>query len=205
MSTTVTVAGVVALVGLAATVGSLVYLHVVPSGLSPLRNAVSQYGISPYRNGYRAATISFGVAAAALAIGIGTALHDGKQTAGVVALLIVFAVGRLVISWFPMDTPGGPRTSSGQAHGLIAIATFGSATLAAFRLGATLSGGVPWNSLATVSTVFGWVMLACVIGMVVVRRNPVARFGFGAVERGLYVAMIGWASVFAVACAARLH
>ena len=204
MSPTVAVAGIVALVGLAGSVGSLVYLHVVPSGLSPLRNAVSQYGISPYRSGYRAATISFGVAGAALAIGIGTAVHR-QGTSTVVALLIVFAVCRLVISWFPMDTPGASFTSTGRNHGLLAIATFGSVTIAAFRLGTTLSGAMVWQSLSTVSTVFGWVMLAFVIWMFVGRRTRVGHVGFGAVERGLYVAMLGWASVFAVACAAQVH
>ena len=50
------VAGAVPLLALAVVVASLVYLHIEPTGLSPLRNAVSQYGITSFKAGYRVAT-----------------------------------------------------------------------------------------------------------------------------------------------------
>jgi hypothetical protein len=199
VSTTVEVAGAVALVSLVATVGSLAYLHVAPTGLSPIRNAVSQFGITRYKAGYRAATISFGVAGIALAVGVGGAVH-GNGKAVVVGFLVIFAIGRLIISWFPMDEPGTPRTSTGSAHGIIAIVTFGSATAAAFRLGSVLTRDGTWHTLAPTSTGFGWAMLVCILGMVLGRTSPSLHSRFGAVERGLYLAMIGWFAVFAVAC-----
>ena len=202
-SSTVEVAGVIALAGVAGTVGSLAYLHVAPTGLSPVRNAVSQYGITKYRSGYRAATISLGIAGAALVVGIDSAVQ-GKGRAVLVALLVVFAVARLVISWFPMDEPGATRTSIGSAHGLIAIVTFGAATAAAFRLGSVLGQEARWHALAPVSTALGWAMLACLAGMFLGRVSPAIRDRFGLVERAFYVAMIGWATVFAVACAAQV-
>jgi len=198
-TTTVEIAGGVALASLVATVGSLVYLHVAPTGLSVIRNAVSQYGITKYRIGYRTATISFGVAGIALAVGIDGAIH-GKGKTVVVGLLVVFAVGRLIISWFPMDEPGTPRTSTGSTHGIIAIVTFGSATAAAFRLGSVLAKGGTWHTLAPTSTGFGWAMIVCIVGMALGRASPAIRGRFGAIERGLYVCMIGWFTVFAVAC-----
>lgn len=203
MGDIVAVAGGIALAGVAATVASLVYLHLAPTGLSPVHNAVSHYGITAYRSGYRAATISFGIAGAALAVGVSDAVH-GRGSRVVVGSLVVFAVGRFVISWFPMDAPGSPGTPTGHAHGLIAIVTFGSATIAAFRLGAALTGEVRWHSLAPVSTGLAWAMVACIVGMALGRASPGIRSWFGAVERGLYVAMIGWFIVVAVACAARL-
>jgi len=57
-------AGLIALLALAVTAASLGYLHLAPTGLSPVRNAVSQYGITPFRAGYRVATIAFGAAGA---------------------------------------------------------------------------------------------------------------------------------------------
>ncbi|MGA2520289.1 MAG: DUF998 domain-containing protein [Acidimicrobiales bacterium] len=204
MSGTVAAAGVVALAGLAGTVASLVYLHLAPTGLSPVRNAVSQYGITRFRGGYRAATISLGVAGAALATGIGAAL-DAAGTATVVGLLVVFALGRLVISWFPMDEPGGPRSSTGSAHGLIAIVTFTSVTVAALRLGSILRHAAPWHALATASTVLGWAMVLAIAGMLIGRSSPDLRRRFGAVERVLYVAILAWTGVFAVACALRVR
>jgi hypothetical protein len=112
-------AGLTALLALAVTAASLGYLHLAPTGLSPVRNAVSQYGITSFRTGYRVATISFGAAGVALAAGIGLAIGGRGET--VVALLIVFAIARAAISWFPMDAPGADRTPTGQMHGMLAI------------------------------------------------------------------------------------
>jgi hypothetical protein len=178
-----TLAGVIALVALGAVIVSLGYLHVAPTGLSPVRNAVSQYGITPFRAGYRVATIAFAVAALGLALG----LHR--------------AITRALISWFPMDAPGTPRTTTGRQHGLLAIAAFIAATIAAFRLGSALSGGARWHSLAPVSTALGGAMLACLLAIVVARRVPAVHERFGAIERGFYLAAIAWFAVFSLACA----
>jgi hypothetical protein len=179
------------LAGLTAAVVSLTYLHLAPTGLSPLRNAVSQFGITEYRAGYRAATVALAVAGLGAAIGLDKSLHEGGIGV-VVALLVVFAVARAIISWFPMDEPGGPRTPTGHNHGVIAIVTFGSATLAALRLGQVLSGGAQWHWLSPWSTVFGVAMALLVIGMASARRNRGLRGYFGLVERGLYLAIIAW-------------
>lgn len=195
-----TVAGIVALAGLAVVVASLAYLHLAPTGLSPVRNPVSQYGITPYKAGYRVATIAFAAAGAALAIGIDQAIKARGSTT-VVALLLVFAAARAVISWFPMDTPGTPRTSTGQVHGVLAIVAFGAATVAAFRLAVVLDRSETWHGLGPVSLVLGIAMAASIVGMMLARSNPAVRARFGAVERGFYVSAIAWFAVFSVACA----
>ena len=118
-----TAAGTVCLVALVTVVASLGYLHVAPTGLSPVRNAVSQYGITRFRAGYRVATIAFGVGGIALAVGIDRAVAPSGRSL-VVVLLLIFAVARLAISWFPMDAPGTPPTQTGRRHGLLAIAAF---------------------------------------------------------------------------------
>ncbi len=134
-----TLLGVVALAGIAVTVASLVWLHVVPTGLSPLRNPVSQYGISAHRGGYRLATIGFGVAGAALAAGALVAPpFPGCRLVG--GLLALFALARLLIGWAPMDQPGAPRTPSGTAHWVLAVAAFAAVTAAAVRAGRGLVG-----------------------------------------------------------------
>jgi len=192
----VVIAGVVALAGLVGVVGSLGWLHLQPTGLSPVHNAVSQYGISAYRAGYRVATLTFAVAGVALAVAVSKAVHDHSR---IVVWLLVFAAARILISWFPMDAPGTERTGTGQIHGLLAIAAFGSATIAAFRLGAQLSDQHRWHSLAGVSTALAWVMLLLLIAMAVRRFAPSTVRWFGAVERGFYLAAIAWFAVFAVA------
>jgi len=199
----VTVAGVIALVALAATVGSLGYLHVEPTGLSPVRNAVSQYGITPFKAGYRAATIAFALAGLALAVAVSQALHH--RGVATITLLVVFAAARAAISWFPMDHPGTPRTQTGTIHGLLAIAAFGSATAAAFRLTKALSRPGTWHALEGTSRVLGWLMLVCLIAMALPRWFPAARRWFGAIERGFYVSAIAWFAVFAFTAATHAH
>jgi Protein of unknown function (DUF998) len=193
-------AGVVALAALAAVVASLMYLHLEPTGLSPVRNAVSQYGISDFKAGYRAATIAFAVAGLALAAGLHREL-SGHGARLVVLLLVVFALARAAISWYPMDAPGAARTSTGSTHGVLAIVAFGGATAAAFKLGSVLSDGAHWHSLAPVSVALGWAMIACLLGMALARSVPSVRARFGAIERGFYLSAIAWFVVFAVACA----
>lgn len=193
-------AGVIAIVALIVTVASLAYLHLKPTGLSAVRNPVSQYGIGPFAHGYRVATIAFGVAAVALAVGVERAVSaPGRAT--VVVLLAVFAVARLAISWFPMDLPGGEQTATGRRHLLLAAAAFTSIGAAAFELAGALAGASRWHDLAPVSRALAWMMLACLIGLVLARRQPVLRALFGAIERGFYAAAITWCTVFAVACA----
>jgi len=195
-----TVAGVAALLALAAVVASLGYLHLEPTGLSPVRNAVSQYGITTFRGGYRAATIAFGIAGLALAVGFYQTVKGTGRA--VVILLVIFAIARCAISWFPMDAPGAARTSTGQMHGLLALGAFGSVTIAAFRLGGVLALQERWHSLAVVSTALGCAMVACLAGMALGRSVPALRARFGAIERGFYLSAIAWFAVFAVACAA---
>jgi hypothetical protein len=194
------VAGVAALVCLAATVATLVSLHLVPTGLSPIRDAVSQYGISRYRAGYRVATITLGLAGVALVVGIAARVSAGAASA-TVALVVVFSVARLIISWYPMDAPGASRTSQGTAHGLIAVITFTSVTAAALRFGATLRRSAHLHELSPVSTGLGAAMAACLVVMLLMRTSPSARNYFGMVERMLYLAIIGWVGTLAAALA----
>lgn len=192
------IAGIVTLLALATLVASLTWLHLQPTGLSPLRNAVSQYGISAYRGGYRVATLAFAAAGIALAVGISTRLHARAHTVDV--LLVVFAAARCVISWFPMDTPGAELTTTGRRHGLLALAAFASVTAAALKLSHVLADGTAWHQLAPVSSGLGWLMLALLLAMGLRRSLPRARAWFGAVERAFYLAAIVWFTVFAIAC-----
>jgi Protein of unknown function (DUF998) len=193
------VAGVLTLLALAALVASLTYLHVAPTGLSPAHNAVSQYGITRFRRGYRAATIAFAIAGAALAVEVAT-VTDGRGRIQVVVPLMIFALARAVISWFPMDAPGTERTSAGRMHGVLAIAAFGGATLAALSLGRAIGGQAQWHALAQFSAAAGWIMLALLLVMGLARSLPAVRSAFGGIERGFYVAAIVWFAVVGLGC-----
>jgi hypothetical protein len=107
----VTTIAAITLLGVIVCLACLVYLHVAPTGLSPVRDPVSQYGITDYFTFYRAAALSLGVSALTLAVALIEALTEANA-AGIVFLLIL-GFARLTIGWVPMDAPGAARTRTG--------------------------------------------------------------------------------------------
>jgi hypothetical protein len=154
-------------------VASLVYLHLDATGYSPLRNAVSQYGVGAYARWYQAQAAAAGLAGVALAI----ALAGPRR---VVASLAVFAAARLAITQAPLDRRRAP-------HWLLAALAFASVTIAAIRLTAAEHG----------TPALGWIMVAFVGLMALTRRNPPLRSWFGLIERGFHVAMLAWLALVA--------
>ena len=152
----------------------LVYLHLAPTGYSPLADAVSAYGVGRYARWYQAQAACSGIAAGLLAGALG-----GPR--GVVVLLAVYAGCRLAITQFPMDTRR-------VGHWLLAVLAFGAVAVAAIRL-KTPQHGLP---------ALGWAMLACLLLTTVARRNPPLRRWFGLAERGFYAALLVWLVLVAV-------
>ncbi|HEY2325977.1 MAG TPA: DUF998 domain-containing protein [Gaiellaceae bacterium] len=171
-----TVGAAVILVGLAVGVGALVALHLLPTGLSPLRDAVSRYGISDYALGYRVQTLGYALAGAGAAIGLAARPDTGRS---VVVACVVFAVSRTAISWAPMD-------SARELHWLLAVAAFASVGTAARLL----------RHESHTSRVIALLMLAAFVAMVFTRRGGIPLFGL--FERALYVCFTAWFVVVVV-------
>lgn len=185
--------GSVAIVaGLAVGVAALLALHILPTGLSAVRNPVSQYGISRYRLGYRIQTLSYAVAGLGAAIGIATLPVAATLP---VLLCVIFAAARGAISWFPMDEPGAAPTRGGSYHGLLAIAAFLSATLAAAVLSRTLSRGHLDATMSGISGALAAVMLVALIAMGIDRRRGGGVFGL--IERVFYAGVTAWLAALA--------
>lgn len=177
--------------GLVSGVVNLALLHRYPTGLSPWHNAVSQYGITRFRLGYRMQTLSYAASGAALAVGIGLAIPGPGRL--LVLFCSLFAASRAAISWFPMDEPGTPHTATGRRHGLLALVAFLSITLAALHLPRLLHHDHIHAQYATASDVLGVLMVATLIVMLAIGR----RGWFGLVERIFYAEMTVWIFVAA--------
>ncbi len=198
-STDALIAGGTTLFGVFVAVMALTYLHLAPTGLSPVREAVSRYGITTYWPGYRVQTMAYGLAGAASAWGV--ALHVQSPGARwVVIELAVFSCARLAISWFPMDAPGSGTTRHGVIHAVLAVVTFVAVTDAAIRLGRVLHVNPSWSTAATASTSLGWFMIATLLAMLTMRRATGSRRVFGLVERLLYVGFTGLLILIGVFC-----
>lgn len=189
-------ASVLLFLGAAGALVSLVVVHLLPTGLNPLRDPVSQYGITRYRGWYRAAALS-----AALA-GVGGILFFA-QVSGVAAvitliLLVVFAAARALIGFFPMDAPGDPRTGTGRLHNILATLAFAPITAAAF-VGAGALHDAGAGDLSTWSTLCGVIMAIGAVGLVLTTRVAGLRNLFGLAERLIYVGFIAWFILLGVA------
>lgn len=180
--------------GLAVGIGALIVLHLAPTGLSALRNAVSQYGITSYRGGYRVQTIGYAVAGLGAAIGVSTL---PGPVAIPVGLCVIFAVARALISWYPMDAPGAEPTATGRRHGALAAAAFVGAGLAAWQLARLLQRDSLHPAVAATSTALAAVMALALVAMVTSRRTGRREY-FGLIERGFYLSMTAWLATVAV-------
>ncbi|GAA1918486.1 hypothetical protein GCM10009775_08830 [Microbacterium aoyamense] len=182
-------ASVLLLLGAGLTLVSLVVVHVLPTKLSPLRDPVSQYGITPFRGWYWSA------AGGAAIAGVGGALLfstiPGAIAIVTTVLLGVFAVARALIGVFPMDAPDAAKSRTGRTHNLLAFAAFASVTAAAFTgAGAIHDAGAP--TLSTWSTIFGVIMALGTVGMILAAAIPALHGVFGLAERLIYAGFIAW-------------
>jgi NADPH:quinone reductase-like Zn-dependent oxidoreductase len=83
---------------------ALIMLHLLPTGYHPVRDAVSDYGVGPYRNWFWLQAAAGGVGCLALGIALAQ-LHPFTPTQVVVAL-IVTAGTRFLIPFFATDQKG---------------------------------------------------------------------------------------------------
>src|SRR5262245_54143400 len=106
----------------------LVALHFLPTGLNPVRYAVSDYGWTPYHTGYRAMVVFQGVEALLIAVGLGQ-----ETDVNSLGWLYVYGVVRILVSGFMTDRePAGMRTltRTGRIHMLLAGTAFASIAVA---------------------------------------------------------------------------
>ena len=118
------IAALAGLICVAASGVILITLHFLPTGLNPIRYAVSDYGWTSYHLGYRTMVVLQGVGAILIAVGLG-------QETDVTSLgwLYVYGVVRLLVSGFMTDRePEGLRslTRTGRIHVLLAGTAFAS-------------------------------------------------------------------------------
>lgn len=183
------------LLAAAACLAVLVWLHLLPTGYRPIRNAVSDYGVGRYAHLYRAQTTACALSALLLA----GALAGGVDPAptSVVVLLMVFTAARLLIPWYPTDLDRAQPTRTGRIHVLLAGLAFGSIAWAA----ASLPARVDWPSAHGTLVGLGWavVVLAVACGLCMSRvLHRASEPFFGLVERLFYAVMLAWLAFVAV-------
>jgi hypothetical protein len=180
------VLAVLSLVALALGAGAVVRLHLVPAELSPVRNAVSDYGTTDHHLLYRVQVVAFGVAALLLMAAL--AGDDGIQRSGLV-WLAVYGAARIAIAWFMIDRDLTKPTTEGRVHAVLAALAFTAIAVAATTIGGDLGDSFH---------VLGWVVAGTAIATAVFRVVPQLVPWFGLVERLLYLATTVWIAAVAI-------
>lgn len=182
---------IVAAFAAAAQAVALVVLHVLPTGYSPRSDALSDYGVGRFRAWFWAQALAGAVAGLALAIAL--AETTPSIPALVVVMLLVSAVARLLIPWFPTDQNGSRFQSvPGTIHMVLAIVIFASLIIAASKFGSAVEHRAAWHSVKGWLSALPWVMTGAAIGVLLALRAPLLKRRFGLIERLFYVASIAW-------------
>jgi Protein of unknown function (DUF998) len=176
---------------------ALIVLHFLPTGYDPVRDAVSDYGVGPYRVWFWLHAVTGGLACLALAIALAR-LHPFTPTQVVVAL-IVTAVARFLIPFFATDQ-GESRfqTVHGTIHMILAVLAFGGLVWASMGLWATLKHYPAWHGAKAFLTIVPWVILGSVIAVVLAIRGPRLKPYFGVFERLFYLSSLAWLFVVSI-------
>jgi hypothetical protein len=176
-------AALVGLICVATSAAILIALHFLPTGLDPIRYAVSDYGWTAYHLGYRAMVVLQGLGAVLIAVGLGQ--ETDVQSLG---WLYVYGVVRILVAGFMTDREPESLFSltwTGRIHVLLAGTAFASIAVAASHL--------DWTGKPAVLGPLGWLVTATAIatGTALV-VTPVRRVALGLIERLHYAAALTW-------------
>ena len=168
----------------AAAAALLVRLHLLPTGLSPVRDAVSDYGTTRFHAHYRVMVVLLGAGAALLAVALGRGTD-----ATALFWLWLFATSRVAIAGFMTDRDPPPFTTEGRVHVLLAALAFTSIAVAA--------SNVDWTGAPGALDPIGKAVVVTAIATLGARIIRPLRPFFGLVERLLYCAFLAWLVVAA--------
>jgi hypothetical protein len=176
-------AALIGLICVATSAAILIALHFLPTGLDPIRYAVSDYGWTAYHLGYRAMVVLQGLGAVLIAVGLGQ--ETDVQSLG---WLYVYGVVRILVAGFMTDREPESLFSltwTGRIHVLLAGTAFASIAVVASHL--------DWTGKPAVLGPLGWLVTATAIatGTALV-VTPVRRVALGLIERLHYAAALTW-------------
>jgi Protein of unknown function (DUF998) len=184
-------AGAAALVAIAAIL--VIALHVLPTGLDPTRNPVSQYGRTAFARLYRAQVIVSGAGSLLLLLAL---LSAGVQRP-LPLVALAYGLARVAIAWNPMDLPGEAPTPAGRNHGLLAVVAFAGLAAASVPISDTLDRVATIGLSGVLAPVAIAVPVTAVL-MVGSTWSPELRRRFGTFERLFYAAAFAWLFLAAV-------
>ncbi|MGO4453833.1 DUF998 domain-containing protein [Arthrobacter sp. RAF14] len=175
-------------------------LHVLPGGIHPIHDTVSDYAASSERRTrLLAATASWTAAAAWLALGAGVLSSTGRPDLALAGWLLGVGTLLAVMPFVPTDRSGSTTTRRGRMHLLLAIAWFTIAYSTIGPLGRLIAGSpVAADLLRHLDTIAAASLAALIVALL---ARPLRRRFFGLSER-VFIVTVTLAPLVAAAALA---
>jgi len=143
--------GLLALVGMATFMTSLIVLHLMGTDIDWMHGYVSYLANKPLGWVFITGTFVHGLGNLALTMGLRDALNPGRLRNWAVVLFGLAAVGILLTTLFPIEPPGQTPGTAGLAHRAFASATFALELAALFAFSAAFRRRRRWRRQQAVS------------------------------------------------------
>jgi hypothetical protein len=166
-----------------------VALHVRATGYSPVRHAMSDYGVGPSR---RLFSIYAGVGSAG-AVALAAALWVAPRPPTppwLLAVLLAMVAGRIGLALFPTDLEGRKLTLVGLLHYACAVASFAAAYVFIRNATPRVTGEL-WEPARPVLAALAWFALPALVANCVTMAPPLRRV-FGLFERVFLATVLLW-------------
>ena len=122
--------------------GILLFLHCRRSGYSPIKHAVSDFGVGRAKHLFQIRIWMDSFGAAALAISFLLGFGPLSVLPSVIVLLLLLAAARIGAGIFPADLEGQKFTGTGLLHYIFAILSFGFAYTVIIKMTAFFPRGL---------------------------------------------------------------
>lgn len=181
--------GLLALLGLAVFLLSLLVVHMAGNGFDWQRHYVSSLANEPLGWVFISGAFVHGWGNLALALGLHGALRPGRLRNWGVVLFGLAAVGILLAALFPIDAPGEPLSASGLIHRSAASLTFALELAALFVFSTIFRYQRHWLRLRTFSFALSVCAAVALTGFVIALQLQVAP---GLAERVALTVFLVW-------------
>jgi len=199
--------GVLATASLTATLAYLAILaalHVLPTGYSPVRHAVSDYAVGRYGPLFNVALYISSVSVLTLAFALIRELGSPPLTVRDLVLLLMIPLTRIGMTLFPTSLEGRRITRTGLIHYGFAIAAFTLTYLAISGMTPALQALTTGQWVHTPLGWAAWIMSPALVLVVITMMRPLRRI-FGLFERIFLVTTNIWFALAAILLIDRLR
>ena len=144
----------ISLAGLATFVIGVLVLHLLKSDVNPARHTISEYVLGDFGWIQTIDFLAGGIGAFALALTLRRSVSDPGRIAPV--LIGVWGVCAASLALFPTDVTPEPTTTTGWAHGIIALTGFALLIAGMFVIARRFGGDPAWSTLRRPTIVWAW-------------------------------------------------